>query len=81
MRAHDKADATGQLSVAMLSLQSLNAHQLDVTSDNVLTRAHLLILCETWTARTVDLPGYMCAEHEKREAQHAAGTAIYTTKK
>ncbi|KAH7974932.1 hypothetical protein HPB49_021697 [Dermacentor silvarum] len=43
----DKADATGQLSVAMLNVQSLNAHHLDVTGDNVLIRAHLLILCET----------------------------------
>ncbi|KAL1444162.1 hypothetical protein MTO96_045648 [Rhipicephalus appendiculatus] len=72
-----KADATGQLSVAMLNVQSLNAHQLDVTSDNVLTRAHLLILCETWSARTVDLPGYRCAAHDKRGAQRAAGVAIY----
>ncbi|KAH7965997.1 hypothetical protein HPB49_012560 [Dermacentor silvarum] len=73
----DKADATGQLSVAMLNVQSLNAHHLDVTGDNVLIRAHLLILCETWTARTVDIPGYRCVAHEKRGAQRAAGVAIY----
>ncbi|KAL1483717.1 hypothetical protein MTO96_032991 [Rhipicephalus appendiculatus] len=73
----DKADATGQLSVAMLNVQSFNAHQLDVTGDNVLTRAHLLILCETWTRGTVDLPGYSCAAHEKRGAERAAGVAIY----
>ncbi|KAL1486852.1 hypothetical protein MTO96_031178 [Rhipicephalus appendiculatus] len=73
----DKADATGQLSAAMLNVQSLNAHQLDVTGDNVFTRAHLLILCETWTVRTVELPGYRCAAHEKWGAQRAAGVAIY----
>lgn len=63
--------------MAMLNVQSLNAHHLDVTGDNVLIRAHLLILCETWTARTVDIPGYRCVAHEKRGAQRAAGVAIY----
>ncbi|KAH8023143.1 hypothetical protein HPB51_011257 [Rhipicephalus microplus] len=71
------AASSSRLTIHVKLSQSLNAHQLDVAGDNVLTRADVLLLCETWAARACNLPCYRCVVHEKREAQRAAGVTIY----
>lgn len=62
-----------------MNVQSLRAHSLDIGSDRVLTRVHLMALSETWLddQHSVEIAGYNCIVQSKRANTRAGGVAIY----
>ena len=73
------ADVRHCCSVISFNVQSLNAHSLDISMDNILTKVNLLALSETWlnSCSTVAIEDYRCVAEFKRLDSRAGGVAIF----
>ncbi|EDS32999.1 tetratricopeptide repeat protein, tpr [Culex quinquefasciatus] len=62
-----------------INVQSLRAHQMDINTDPVLPRVHLLALSETWMDdnASIELEGFTRIVQSKRTGVRAGGVAIY----
>ncbi|XP_038117306.1 ATP-dependent DNA helicase PIF1-like [Culex quinquefasciatus] len=62
-----------------INVQSLRAHQMDINTDPVIARVHLLALSETWLDdnASIELDGFTCIVQSKRMGVRAGGVAIY----
>ena len=65
--------------VFSINVQSLKAHHLDISTDNILTSVDYLALSETWIDdnSSVEIEGYTCIVQSKRDGARSGGVAIY----